>query len=151
MKTNKDVDVRPQETVIRRLFALMSVLDAQGNRDLDTLCALFSDDMSYVIPFSPTGTEVRCTGKAEFCSFFGKLQGAFADIKYTLAAIHVDERRDIVTVEGETTRLIRKTGKNYENRFCLVFGFEDGLINMFHEYVNPIAAMKVTEAVDVSS
>jgi ketosteroid isomerase-like protein len=86
-------------------------------------------------------------------AFMAQLQGLFADIRYTVDSVHVDEQRGSAVVEASSERTHVATGVRATLHYVFVYRFVDGLIAEMREYVNPLDLTNVprSSSTEVSS
>ncbi len=124
------------ERRIAEIYALFQSLDDRNHRDLDRLMSWCAEDIVYQVPFfSPP---VRCDGKVAMRAFMDQLQGLFANIKYFVHHVHVDEQSGTAIVEAHSERTHVASDRHYRIRYVFVYRFVNGLIVELREYANPI-------------
>lgn len=128
-------------------LALLEDLDENHHRDVEALVALMSDDVEYEIPF--LGTPLKLNGRDAVHDFLTGAQGKFADVSYDVDRWLVDAEQQVVILEMRAERTILPDMERYGNRYVLIFTLRDGKIADFREYLNPIAAAKMSERMEL--
>jgi ketosteroid isomerase-like protein len=121
-------------------------VEAFGNKNKDTIMALVSDETVVEMPFNESGLvedgNIRAfSGLAQLDAFFDGVMKVFAaDDHIKMDYLDISEANDGRTIFLECRGGARLgNDRNYRNRYCMRFDFNDGKIVRLREYYNPIA------------
>jgi uncharacterized protein len=103
---------------------------------VDAMLSYCAEDMVMEWPFGPPKT---CHSKAEARAFLVASLVAFDE--FVNEGLYCDEGKQTVIATGYSSGRNPRTDKPYANRYVLVFHFRDGLIDVWQEYLNPIAVL----------
>lgn len=117
--------------VVRAFFERLEAFDIEG------FAALFAEDGTQVMPFSPPGFPRALAGRAAIFNQYRGMPQNFTSMKFPDLVIHdmLDPSRFLVTYRGEI-RL--RAGGAYDNTYAGIFEIRDGHIAAFTEYFDPI-------------
>jgi ketosteroid isomerase-like protein len=109
--------------------------------DIRTLLDSYHDDAESIGPeseFVPFAGSFH--GKAEIAQFFAKLHAAVQAIRFEPKEFIADG--DKVIVIGESSWLVRQTGRSYDSSWVHVFTVREGKIARFEAYYDTAATEK---------
>ncbi|WP_308011877.1 nuclear transport factor 2 family protein [Actinacidiphila acidipaludis] len=119
---------------------------AFGSGDLDSLLALFADEVDWDVPGAPsvpwTG---RRTTKAELAEFFA-VAGQEVAATEEFAVDTVVAQGVTAVALGRFTHVIRRTGKKFSSQFALHVTVADGRITLYHMFEDGHAAAEAFAA-----
>ncbi len=99
-----------------------------NNRDWDSHCALYEDDIRFAVPPGPT----ILNGRSELRKALEGFTTRFADIQLSLKNFVADENH--VAAEWEEVGTEAETGERAVFKFCGMFKFRDGVIATVSRY-----------------
>lgn len=122
------------DTRARNLDAVTRAFVAIGRQDADAMMDNYTDDVWVEFPFADPPS--RMEGNANIRKY---LKGAFKVFQFelTITEVHEGLDPDKLIVEFTSDGKITTTGKHYANRYIAVYGFRDGKIAWWKEYLNP--------------
>jgi ketosteroid isomerase-like protein len=131
---------KQKETEEKNIAIVKRVAAAVGEGDAETIIAHFHDNLQYWMlgthPFSGPRN-----GKAEFLELFGDV-ASHLDGMIPLDIKNIIASGDWVVVEAKGDGKT-KTGKAYNNNYCQIWRFENGLATEFREYLDTQLVMDV--------
>jgi len=135
------------KTLVNEMFHAMASNGPNGERNIDRIMAVFTDDVIYGLPFMDKPMILH--GKTEFCDLLAKTEGMFADAAYTVHKIWIDESNQTATIEAESTRKLLFSGEGFHLDYVFVAEFRGNLICALREYAFSPDMDKVTKALDL--
>jgi len=129
MQQNPNVDI------VRRGY------EAFGQGDLDTMLALFTEDISWVTPGPPElPTSGTRRGRQQVAEFFQTLNTHFEFDEFTPREFIAEG--DKVIVLGDEVARSRRTGRTIKMSWCHAFSMRGGLVASFNEYFDTFAVVE---------
>jgi len=112
-----------------------------GTGDIEGLIELFSDDIRWTTPLIEGASHSGARrGKDDVAEFF-QLLSESEDFE-RFEPLEFVAQNDKVVVLGESSSLIKSTGRNFESSWVHIFHVRDGKISEFLEFFDNVAATK---------
>ncbi len=131
---------KQKEIEEKNIAIVKTVADAVGEGDAETIILYLHDDLQYWMlgthPFAG-----HRNGKAEFLELFGDV-ASYLDGMIPLDIKNIVASGDWVVVEAKGDGKT-KTGKSYNNSYCQIWRFDNGLAVEFREYLDTQLVMDV--------
>jgi ketosteroid isomerase-like protein len=112
-------------------------LDAIVRKDVDAIVDIHTEDAILEFPFAPPGFPPRVEGRDAIRVFEAPISESVASSSFHDLTVRPLAEPDMAVAEyrGEVTLT---NGRNYDNTYCLVVQFRDGLMHHVREYFNPL-------------
>jgi ketosteroid isomerase-like protein len=131
---------KQKEIEEKNIAIVKTVADAVGEGDAETITSYLHDNLQYMM-MGTTPFSGHRNGKAEFLELFGDV-ASYLDGMIPLDIKNIVASGDWVVVEatgdGKT-----KTGKSYNNSYCQIWRFKNGLAVELREYLDTQLVMDV--------
>ena len=117
-----------------------SFFSTKEQHDLQSLVALFADNIVYTFPLPASGAQENWfvyNGKKATTEYQRKTLDAFSQLKMRDMQITVSDGGETVFVECRGD-YVSKEGKPYNNVYVFKFVMENGKIAQAFEYANPV-------------
>ncbi|GAA1002541.1 hypothetical protein Aple_000800 [Acrocarpospora pleiomorpha] len=126
---------RTPEGVFREGLARLWREDLAGWLDL------FHEDIVFEFPFAPAGRPQRLNGKSEVAEYMSHLPGAIQVEEAPSVLIHETTDPETIIIEMSVKGHVTATGTPYAQSYVVVLVVKDGLITLYRDYWNPLAAL----------
>jgi len=107
------------------------------DKDLDRIVDIHSDDAILEFPFAPPGFPQRVQGREAIREFERPISESVASCSF-----HDLKMRQLggpTTLVAEYSGQVELTsGRSYNNTYCVIVEFRDGLMHHVREYFNPL-------------
>lgn len=112
-------------------------LDAIVRKDVDAIVDIHTEDGIIEFPFAPPGFPRRVEGREAIRVFEAPISESVASSSFHDLVVRPLAEPDMAVAEyrGEVTLT---NGRAYNNTYCLVIRFRDGLMQHVREYFNPL-------------
>ena len=125
------------DTAKRLLLTLSREYEALRKGNADNVLRLLSDNPRWHLPLELPRVQTSpglCEGRESITALLKYVMKGFsAPPKWTFIRVIADENSAAVQFTGHC---LTYQGKPYDNRYCMVQTFKDGLIDEVHEYLN---------------
>jgi uncharacterized protein len=121
-----------------------AVLQALIDQDVDRLMLLHTDDATVEFPFAPAGFPSRLRGRVEIRDFERSISDQVVTCRFVDVRIRPLLEPDVLMAEYQSEVSLRSGGK-YNNVYCAVVRFVDGLLYHVRKYLNPLAMEEVLD------
>ena len=119
-----------------------TLLDRFSVLDFEGINALLHDDSVFDFPFRDENPTLE--GRAAIMERLNTSMAVnFAHLDFTVKAVHLCQDPNLVIAEYESVGKLR-SGRTYRNRYVGMVRARDGRIELFREYLNPLAFARAT-------
>lgn len=124
-------DLERPVDIVRHVMGLVTQVK------IDELAAYIHDDVVFEFPFPAAGTPPFKRGKDSFMEGFYMIKASFKHFALIPGQFYFDPEQNTVVAEFTSFGVLAATDTDYHNRYVGVFGFRDGKIALWREYLNP--------------
>ena len=122
-----------------------TAMTAIASGDLDGWLAQCTDDVVVEFPFAPPGCPRRVVGKEAVGQYLVGHPGQIDFDEVTHLEVHQCVEPDTAVIEMIATGQVKTTGAPYEMSYVVVLKTVDGLMSVYRDYWNPLAALEALE------